>query len=178
LTHPLQPKSGVPANASLKPVINNIFDFSAEALGEVRTWLEQNPPFIPITQIIGFSQFAAQVAIVQTLESTTSTTYTDLSTVGPELTGLPDGQYVVVVSAAGLNSGAVDGWMSYSVNGGTAVDSTGSRSSGTSLAGVIMFSTPTLKNNGNNSIVAKYRTSGGTSQFTNRCLFALRFANS
>ena len=42
------------------PVVTSILkDFSAEALGELRTWLEQNPPTIPITQISGFQINAA-----------------------------------------------------------------------------------------------------------------------
>jgi hypothetical protein len=47
-----------------------------------------NPPLLPVTQILGFSQFTAQAAEVLASQTTTSTTYADLATVGPQLTGL------------------------------------------------------------------------------------------
>lgn len=44
-----------PANADQVPVVTSILrDFSAEALGELRTWLEQNPPAITVQSIIGY----------------------------------------------------------------------------------------------------------------------------
>jgi hypothetical protein len=143
----------------------------------VQRWLADAPVF-PISQVFGFTQFAAQTAVVATLESTTSTSYADLATAGPTLSALPDGKYVVVVAAAADASAAgVDCWMSYSVNGDSATDARGSRVATASIAGLSMFSTVSLSNNGSSTLTAKYRTSGGTSSFTNRCLFALKYGN-
>lgn len=44
------------ANQTAVPVIKNIFGVSADFLGELKTWLEMNPPAIPISQIVGFQQ--------------------------------------------------------------------------------------------------------------------------
>lgn len=44
------------ANANKIPGINNIFDVSAEFLGQLRTWLEQNPPAVSVQSIIGYAQ--------------------------------------------------------------------------------------------------------------------------
>ena len=38
------------------PKVNSIFDFSDQALAGLRLWLEQNPPAIAVTSIIGFKQ--------------------------------------------------------------------------------------------------------------------------
>jgi microcystin-dependent protein len=46
--------SSRPPNQEFLPIVKNIFDLSSEALGQIRAWLEQNPPAIPITQVIGF----------------------------------------------------------------------------------------------------------------------------
>ena len=47
--------SSEPPNSTAIPVIRNIFGVSADFLGELRTWLEQNPPAIPVDQIIGLN---------------------------------------------------------------------------------------------------------------------------
>lgn len=52
-----------PANNDKLPVVRSIFDFSAEALGELKTWLEQNPPAIPVTQVIGYTTNAQSVLV-------------------------------------------------------------------------------------------------------------------
>lgn len=66
------------ANENQRPVINNIFDFSAEALGQLKTWLEGAGLAIPITQVLGFSQLTQTVLVAksaaQTLATTTLTT--------------------------------------------------------------------------------------------------------
>ena len=36
-----------------KPIISSIFDFTSEALGQLRLWFEQNPPALSISQIVG-----------------------------------------------------------------------------------------------------------------------------
>ena len=64
----------------------------------LQSWLEANPPLLPISQIVGFSQFTTVVANARRLaETTTSQRLTNLATVGPQLTGLSDGIYDVIV---------------------------------------------------------------------------------
>lgn len=83
-----------------QPLIHSIIDqFTPEALGELQLWLGQNPPTIPISQVIGFSQFQAQSNIVITDENTASNTFIDLTTVGPQLTGLRKGGYIFIFGA-------------------------------------------------------------------------------
>ena len=86
------------------PKITSIFDFSAEALGQLKLYLEQAGLAIGINQIVGFQQFTARYANVDTSEATTSTTFTDLATVGPELTNLARGKYVVLYGVQALPS--------------------------------------------------------------------------
>jgi hypothetical protein len=150
-----------------------------ELMSYIVDYIQASNLNISIGRVFGFSGFTANVATVATLEGTPSTSYTDLATVGPTIDGLANGRYVVVVAAAAVASAAgVDCWMSYSANGDTATDARGSRSStAPSISGLVMFSTVVLNAGGGNSLQSKYKTSGGTSSFTNRCLFALKYGN-
>lgn len=161
------------------PKVNSIFDFSADALAQLRLWLEQNPPAIGISNILGFSQFTANSNSVITAETTTSASYTDLATVGPTLTGLPDGQYIILYGAASSSSatGTQTAFVSVSVNGATAVDNDGAENQNNAIASVARAITSTLSNGGNNTITLKYRSTSGTATFAFRWLIALKFDN-
>ncbi len=165
------------------PTITSIFNFSAEALGELKTWLESAGLNVPITQIIGFSQFTAQSASVATSQTTASTAYTDLATVGPSLTGLSDGNYLVIVSALTRNNtSGFNALMGPGINGALPPDDSASAAAGfdTVDAGwtVSAFSLQKLAAGGNNTITAKYRVNGAsTGTFTYRNLIALRYSN-
>jgi hypothetical protein len=50
---------GEVANNSSIPRIRSIFDFSAEALGQLKLWLDQNPPIIPLNQVQGIRYLTA-----------------------------------------------------------------------------------------------------------------------
>lgn len=165
--------------APKKPPVMSIFDFSADALGELRTWLEQNPPAIPVTQILGFAQFTALAApYIGATESTTSTSFTDLATVGPVLTGLSDGQYVVMFGCTAKSAAADEADMGIAVNT-NGVDPTQTvvtlTNSFTSMAIAVVVQ---LRGGGNNSITAKYLSlNGGSASFGRRWMLALRFSN-
>jgi hypothetical protein len=45
------------------PKIHSIFDFTAEALGQLRLWLEMNPPSIPVDQVLGFNVARSAVRV-------------------------------------------------------------------------------------------------------------------
>lgn len=153
----------------LPTVLSSIWEVSESAKEEFAQWLEQRGLRTPVSQVVGFGQFLVQPATdVLTSESTSSATYVDLATVGPSLSTLGDGKYLVFfgfVVAAGTNQGL----MSISVNGASATDSLS-----TSTARAVAV---TLSGGGANTIVSKYRSPGGTCGFLNRWLLALRYAN-
>ena len=123
-----------------------------------------NIPQIPVSQIIGFKQID-QVEVstneVATGESTTSGTYTDLSTVGPQLTTLRDGRYVVFFGASSWNNGSQVSYMSPSINGATALDVNAAMSSVTTAISVTRALSVDLTS-GTNTLVCKYRTDFAT----------------
>jgi hypothetical protein len=67
--------------------INNIYDdISPQALGQLVDYITQSGIPIPISQVIGFTTFTVQAAPqINADESTSSTSYVDLATVGPQL---------------------------------------------------------------------------------------------
>jgi hypothetical protein len=139
---------------------------------------------LPISQIVGFSQFTAQAApTIGTSESTTSTTFTDLATVGPSLTGLPDGEYVFFFGAeADTATAGKIAAMALSINAaalGTPPIGDDCESRSDQLVSISRAVTATLSNGGNNSVVAKYATDDALAAafFSSRWLIALRYAN-
>lgn len=163
------------------PVLDNIFQVSDKFLGQLKLWLEQHPPSTPITSILGFQQFTAQSAsTIDTNQGTTSSTYGDLATVGPTLTGLPDGKYLFVYGSVAVGVAATTAAIqSIQVNSTTAVDADACQNSGSSQCSISMASIKTLSNAGNNTVACKYRSSDNvnTSSFARRWLIALRYAN-
>ena len=161
------------------PLVKNIFGVSADFLGELKTWLEQNPPTIPISQIVGFEQFTAKGDQITTEESTASNTFTDLTTVGPSLTGLADGSYIVLFGASLQAVGGNIFQMGISINSdavdGNHICETATTTNLSLAHGQLL----TLSGGGNNSIVAKYRMNTGASagHARYRWLIALRYSN-
>lgn len=134
---------------------------------------------IPVSQLSGFTQFTAQAApTIDTEESTTSPSFTDLATVGPKLTGLPDGQYVILWGCyAYITVAGQAARMGVEVN---TTDPGAGMSCFTTLTTNIFFSraaTTTLSNAGNNSLTARYSAALGTATFGQRWLIALKFAD-
>lgn len=168
------------ANESLAPTITRLSDFSQRGLSELKSWLEQVGLAIPINQLTGFSQFTAQEATIGTNESTASTSFVDLATVGPQLSNLPSGKYLFIFGAV------------CDTNAGAAIDNVGISFSGaavaageSSLVGVgfqiapvvfVVLHTFTDGNAVNNYATLKYSTSTGTANFRNRWLVGLKYA--
>jgi hypothetical protein len=179
------------AQASLpgqKPVITSLMkDFTAEALEQLRFWLEQNPPAVPIQQVLGFSQFLAQRVFVSAFETTTSTSFTNLTTAGPSITGLSDGKYLIITSAlinVGPTGADAVAFMAPSANGAAADETQGalmenSTTSGHPRATLFGATLMTLNAGGNNTVTAKYKTSLASTYggFQYRSLIALKYAN-
>lgn len=119
-----------------------------------------------------------QANAVVTLESTASTTYTNLTTVGPSVT-LTTGTSVLVDVCCGMfNAGASDGGaMSYAVTGATTL----AASDGNALESVLGGGSQLMQASftylqtgltaGSNTFTAKYHAiNGGTANFTNRLI--------
>lgn len=137
---------------------------------------------IPVSQLLGYSQNQAQQATtVATAETTTSTSFTDLATTGPTLTGLPDGQYQVAFGATFDFSvgGAANAFMGVKANSTEAADNDSifwNVPLGDFVPGTRVH-TFTLTNGGNNTLTARYRVTGSTGRWRNRWLAAVRVAN-
>lgn len=119
----------------------------------------------------------AASAVIATSETTTSTTYTDLATVGPAvtLTVPPSGKVLVTVSCAVRNSGGSDAFMSVDVTGTPADDTRAARSS---TSGFIVSSVSMLRTGltpgASLTFTAKYRTGAATTgTFAYRRLIAI-----
>lgn len=143
--------------------------------------LALNQPPISISQVFGFSQFTAQANTVATDQTTSSATYTDLATVGPQISGLADGQYLVLFGSGIYNTSAsTQSYMSFSVNGGT--ESTDHIQADSGAGNTVIpggrAALVTMESGGNNTIKARYkRGSAGTAGFTGRWLVVIRYAS-
>jgi hypothetical protein len=163
-----------------KPLVNSIFDFSNEALGELRLWLEQNPPATPVTSILGFSQFTAQTAVTAANQTRTSSTYADLATVGPAVTGLSPGNYLVLWGAAAFVNAATTSANTrvQDQDGNTTTNAVVAGTASTAYtsimgADIIKLSKP------NSSLTVKYSSSDNATQssWLGRFLIVLRYSN-
>lgn len=140
-------------------------------------WLAQNVPKLPISQVFGFKIDQARVADeITASESTTSTSYADLATVGPSLTNLHDGFYIVMFGAriSAYGGSGAEHLMSLSLNDAAASDD---NAAGGFFNHIFRVALIELRNGKNtNSIVAKYkRVAPSTSvTFQNRVLAAIR----
>jgi hypothetical protein len=123
---------------------------------------------------------APQSALVATSQTTTSTSYTDLTTSGPAVTVTTGTTCLVIVKAHMLNStAATQSWMGYAVSGATTVAASDSLACAvapsSSLAvfaiGAAFFHTGLTA--GSNTFTAKYRVSAGTGTFQDRRIVAI-----
>ncbi|HEY5986437.1 MAG TPA: hypothetical protein VIV12_08685 [Streptosporangiaceae bacterium] len=118
--------------------------------------------------------------IITTSQTTTSTSFTDLTTVGPELTVTTATRALVVVTAQCSNDTSTNSCrMSWAASGATTLAANDNRclmlsGTGDTIAGsfVTMYTSFTA---GSNVITAKYRVSGGTGTWLNRRLLVLPY---
>lgn len=152
---------------------------------EFKQWLAdyvaRSVPKLPISQVFGFQLQRIRSATVDTAQTTTSTSYTDLSTAGPTLSELANGWYLLIFGGDGSASTAsASPRMSPSINGATAVDADAvvlsahfndQTAISTNLRVLMVhLNTP----GGNNEIIMKYRTAAGTARFAFRFLHAIK----
>jgi hypothetical protein len=135
---------------------------------------------IPLNQIAGFTSFKPYIATrVDTAQTTSSTSYTNLSTVGPELAGLPDGTYFVVYGASISTDTGDNGYYSPKINSTEAVDGNAvfkSASPRTEITGTLDAVIRGTDND--NTITMRYRVANGAAvaTFQFRWLYAIRYA--
>lgn len=116
-------------------------------------------------------------AEVTTSQTTTSTSYTDLTTSGPAVT-VTTGTKALVIITSQIQPTAVDqsALMSYAVSGATTIAANDKfclfiRGSGTNGQNMFRASSAFMIENltaGSNTFTAKYRVVAGTSEYTNR----------
>jgi hypothetical protein len=143
-------------------------------------YLALNQPPISISQVIGFSGFSAQFDSEQdsNVETTASTSFTDLATVGPLITGLPDAEYMLIYASVAKNSLLNDAArIAPEVNSTVATIADAAETQLTSYGSIVGFAKKSLANGGNNTVTLKYATSAGTASFYRRRLIALKIAN-
>lgn len=121
------------------------------------------------------SERIATTEIVLTSETTTSTTFDDLTTPGPAVTVDTGPNALVIVHASMENTGAGSSRMAYEVSGSTSSAPADNRGIGVQgVAGaVVLASGVTLQTGltpGSNTFTAKYRVSSGTGTFLSRRL--------
>lgn len=107
-------------------------------------------------------------ASVNTQQTTTSTSYTDLATAGPAVTVTTGTRVLVILSSLMFNSGANNTWMSVAVSGATtlaASDTNAMVLTGTSGATCSVIFELTGLTAGSNTFTAKYRVTGGTGSY-------------
>jgi hypothetical protein len=129
------------------------------------------------------NQVAERVAsgtAVFTTETTTSTAYTDLATVGPVITVSTGSNALICISASIQNDGTGSSRMAYDVSGATTeapADNRGIAHFGTANGGGVIGNPiwdPSLTP-GVNTFTAKYRVSAGTGTFLSRRLAVIPF---
>lgn len=169
------------ANSQFK--VSSIYDIDPLVLGDLAAYFSANlSQLIPdIAQVPGYSaQTPYSATPVNTEETTSSTTYVDLTTVGPSLTGLPDGKYTITWGAASKSSSpAIRSKMSVSLNGAAVDNTMQAYTLSTSLVGVSYQTAQTIQGQtGGNSIVCKYAMGavGATGMWGGRYLLAIRIS--
>ena len=100
--------------------VEDLSNITPQALEQLAQYIEQRGLRTPVSNLVGFAQFLGQAAAdVPTSESTASTfPYVDLATVGPSLSSLGDGKYLLFFGCNQGSSG-ISGYMSVSLNGST-----------------------------------------------------------
>lgn len=165
-------------------LITDLFQIHPAVLGDLGTYFTANlDQIIPnIDQIPGYSaQTPYSATPINTEETTTSTSYVDLTTIGPKLTALPDGKYTISWgSAAKTSVNSTRAKMSVSLNGAAVDNTMQAYTLSTTSVGVSYTTVQTLQGQvGGNSIVCKYAmgASGATGTWGGRWLYAIKISN-
>jgi hypothetical protein len=110
-------------------------------------------------------------ATVATSQTTTSTSYTDLTTTGPAVTLTTGTRVLVTLSSIIFNTGVNNSWMAVAVSGATTLAADDARAivvTGTTGLSASRTFELTGLTAGSNTFTAKYKVTGGTGTFQNR----------
>lgn len=171
-----------------KDLLQELFSDPTLLPDSIKSWLPNylgtNPPDIPIDNVVGFQQNAVTSApVINAVETVQSVPYKDLTTVGPTLTGLSDGTYVVVYGcAAMISTGNSRARANISLNGALPDDTVTPQIYTQIATGMVGLSTSTvvrLSAGLGNSIKLQYSSgalTSATATFDRRYLSATRIA--
>jgi hypothetical protein len=159
----------------LKKLLANPLMFPDKFKSWLADYIGTNVPKMPIRHVYGFQVETVRVApTIVTAQACTSTSYGDLATVGPSLTGLANGLYLVVYGATA--NGAIDSRQGVSINGAAVNTDEELTHSFFFGGGALATSFMTrMTSDHNNSLVTKYRIdSAGSVNFEKRWLVAFK----
>ncbi|GAA1431921.1 hypothetical protein GCM10009601_51950 [Streptomyces thermospinosisporus] len=133
--------------------------------------------------VSGVNEIAERIsatASVLVSETTTSTSYDDLATHGPEVSVETGAFALVIVHCSAENSGAGSARMSYEISGATSDSPADNRGVGVfGVAGVNVTASAVALHRaltpGTNTFTAKYRVSSGTGTFNSRRILVMPF---
>lgn len=123
------------------------------------------------TGVNSIAERLGQSDLITTLQTTTSTSYTDLATVGPSFTTTTGPLAWVFLYNSSLNSGSTASLMSYTVSGASSVSAQDAQSIGVSGTNGGRFGAVFLQSGltaGSNTFTCKYRVGGGTGTYADR----------
>lgn len=154
----------------------------ADFMSYLLDWIQTQRLQVPIGQVFGFTGFTFRAGVaVATPESTTSTSYGDLATPGPFLSGLSDGSYAVFFGADVQAPSGSAAYASISPNGATPSDDDAIKFGfpGTASPDAALFglSLCTMREGDGNSLKLQYKSAGGLATFSRRRLIAVKYAN-
>jgi hypothetical protein len=113
---------------------------------------------------------------VDTQQTTTSTSYTDLATTGPAVTVVTGTSALIIVGGLAVNSGANNSFMGVATSGASTIAAADAQAydvAGTNNVIASFAYLLTGLTTGSNTFTAKYRVSGGTGTYGNRNLTVL-----
>lgn len=159
--------------------LSDPWNFPDEMKSYLLGYVAQNIPQIPFSQIVGFPHFRARMDEITTAESTTSSDYVDLTTEGPEIAGLSNGQYVVQFGAYAETTSNVSLRVSISINGSVPTFAHSAELDGPGGASISQQVAVTLDGGNSNSIKLQYKTvtAGLAGTFGRRWLTVFRSGN-
>lgn len=147
------------------PLVSEPLHFPQEFKNWLGDFVAVGIPMIPYSHIFGSHiNIARSTVYVSTSESSTATGYKDLATVGPQITNLADGKYLIAYGALGRDRTSI------SINGSTPSDDDSIFGHEFAPASAFMKIVSVQENN-QNTLKVQYK---GTRAFSNRWLFAMR----
>jgi hypothetical protein len=180
-----QPDQGPEAflSAEERQQLQRYLKFPEEFPKEFGAWIQE---YMAVNGVITQSQVQGlanlTVTASETLsaspETTGSTSFTDLATQGPFITGMADGTYLVFISAIAQNNAGAASIMGVRVNDTEATDANSGIASSAYWTNIFSAFVASAQNGNNNTFDARYRVdSASTGTFQHRRIFVLRVGN-